>query len=59
MRCHVVAISTSGSRGSKATSLAPAQVPPSSTLRQVTPPSVVLYSPRSPPRTLSGPWAAT
>src|SRR5262245_62260849 len=59
MRCHVVASSTSGSRGSITTSLTPAHVPPSSTFFHVLPPSVVLYKPRSPPFTESGPCAAT
>src|SRR6185503_12410638 len=52
-------MSTSGLRGSSTTSLAPDHAPPSSTFFHVFPPSVVLNSPRSPPRLNNGPCAAT
>ncbi len=50
---------TSGSVSDILTSLAPVSASPLITARQVLPPSVVLYSPRSPPEPNSGPVAAT
>ena len=58
-RWYMLAKSTFGSAMEMATSLAPVSSSPLSTCFQVSPPSVVLYTPRSPPGPKSGPVAAT
>ena len=58
-RCHEVAYITPGLRGSKWTSFTPVCSSTSRTRSHVSPPSVVRYSPRSPPAAHRGPCAAT
>jgi hypothetical protein len=58
-RWWVAATITSGFFGSMTKSVTPVCSSVSSSLVQVLPPSVVLYSPRSPPALHSGPWEAT
>src|SRR6185436_12167865 len=57
-RCHIAAYRTSGFAGSIRTSLAPVSALTVRTAVHVLPPSVVLYTPRSPPPAQSGPCDA-
>jgi hypothetical protein len=58
-RCHIDAYTMSGLFGSSTTSAAPVCWLTVSTAFHVWPPSVVLYTPRSPPDDQSGPCEAT